>query len=90
MVGVTWLGNWRHGCFSEIIWVDLTTVPSSRLVLLALLASLVWLGDLWTGLFLSARHGDKAADLLHLGCVDPHVNDSDRGYFPAGCLSADG
>ncbi|HNY83773.1 MAG TPA: PH domain-containing protein [Anaerolineaceae bacterium] len=56
MVGVTWLtAIGVMAVFPEIIWVDLTTVPSSRLILLALLASLVWLGDLWTGLFFYLR-----------------------------------
>jgi hypothetical protein len=66
LVGVAWLSAIAVvATFPEVTWVDLTLVSSNRLVLLAILATLFWLADLWTGLFYYLR-GNVAKSLIYI------------------------
>ncbi|MGB4595282.1 MAG: PH domain-containing protein [Anaerolineaceae bacterium] len=66
LVGVAWLSAiGLIATFQEVTWVDLTKVPSNRLVLLAILAVVFWVADLWTGLFYYLR-GNVSKPLIYL------------------------
>jgi len=66
LVGSAWLtAVGLIATFREVTWVDLTMVPSNRLILPAILAALFWLADLWTGLFLYLR-GNVAKPIIYL------------------------
>jgi hypothetical protein len=66
LVGVAWLSAIAVvATFPEVTWVDLTLVSSNRLVLLAILTTLFWLADLWTGLFYCLR-GNVAKTLIYI------------------------
>lgn len=66
LVGVAWLtAAGLIATFPQVTWVDLTMVPSNRLVLPAILATLFWLADLATGLFFYLR-GSVAKPLIYL------------------------
>lgn len=66
LVGVAWVSAIGVvATFPQVTWVDLTLVPSNRLVLLAILATLFWLADLWTGLFYYLR-GNVSKPLIYM------------------------
>lgn len=66
LVGVAWLcAVGLMVTFAEVTWVDLQMVPSTRLILLAILASILWLTDLWSGLFFYL-HGSVSRLIIYM------------------------